>query len=84
MNIYFQLNSRQGCVEDFSTLGRTAYTLYLTMVNMQDYTQFNVYFPMALYLHHVYCVVTVGILLVNLLVAIFFDTMSNVILQLYF
>ena len=53
--------------------------MYLTVLNMEDYTKFRVHNPSLLYFQHIGYVAVVGILLVNLLVAVFSDTMTKVL-----
>lgn len=45
-------NSVDGCLAQFSSPGRTAYSLFMVMLNQIDMTQFKMYNPGILYLLH--------------------------------
>lgn len=76
--LFFNVNSKQGCIRDFSSFPMALYSLYLTMLNMEDFTQFDVYAREILYIHHFAYVAVVGIMLLNLLIAVFSNTLSKV------
>ena len=76
--LFFNVNSKQGCVEDFSSFQMSLYSLYLTMLNMESFTDFDVHSREILYIHHFSYVSIVGILLLNLLIAVFHNTLKKV------
>jgi len=75
---FFGANSQQGCVNEFSDFLTATYTLSLTMINVQDYDQFDVLHQPIMYVGNVLYVCAVGILLCNLIIAMFSDTISKV------
>jgi len=54
------------------------YSLYLTMLNMIDYTAYDVTDREMLYINHYAFVMVLGILLLNLLIAVFSNTMARI------
>lgn len=76
--VYFGANGRTKCVDEFSDFVTAFYTLFLTMINAQGYDQFDVLYAPIMYIGNVLYVCAVGILLVNLMIAMFSDTISKV------
>jgi len=72
------INSEQGCISEFSNFYISVYTIFLSFLNMQDYTQFSVRSKTVLYTQHIIFVFVVGIMLLNLLLAISNDTVNRV------
>lgn len=75
--IEINVNLKQGCAAQFIDIPTSLYTTFLAMVNMVDYTQFDVRNPFALYATHAAYVLFVGILLLNFLVAIMSDRITE-------
>ena len=74
--LFFGVNSQQGCVEDFSSYGKAAYNLYRAMLNMVDFTQYDVIDRPMLFINHFMFASIVGILMVNILIAVFTNTID--------
>lgn len=76
--IFVNTNSTEGCVGAFSNLLASTYTLYLTLINAQDYTRFQVKSEQILLTQHILYVYLVGIMLYNMLIAISNDTVEKI------
>jgi len=76
--LFVNTNSKTGCTPEFANIFISYYTVFLTFLNMQDYTQFKVISQGLLYMQHIVFVFVVGIMLYNLLIAISNDTVNHV------
>ena len=75
--ITINFNLRQGCVSQFSDMYTATYSTFLAMVNMLDFTQFDIINPFSIYIVHIIYVLVAGILLLNFLVAIMSDQIAE-------
>ena len=71
--ITININSKNGCIAQFGDIFTAMYSTFLAMINMLDFTQFDIINPFPLYLIQVIYVLFVGILLLNFLIAIMTD-----------
>ena len=69
---------RQGCAAQFNDIFTAGYNTFLAMINMLDFTQFDVTNPFPLYLTHIIYVMFSAILLLNFLVAIMSDRITEI------
>ena len=76
--ITININSKKGCAALFSDLPTSVYSTFLAMINMLDFTQFDIINPVSLYFVHFIYVLFVGILLLNFLVAIMSDRITDI------
>ena len=76
--LFFNLNSNQGCVEEFSNPLVSYYTMFQTFLNMKDYTGYNSNSKTTLYANHMTYVFIVGLLIFNILVAMITDSVDTV------
>jgi len=76
--LFFATDSNVGCVQQFSDLFSSLIRMCMTILNMQNYTEFDVKSPAILYVTHVCFVLIVAILLFNLMIALFTDIISKV------
>jgi hypothetical protein len=75
--IAININLKQGCVAQFTDLPNSIYSTFLVMLNMLDTTQYDVINTIALSSIQVMCVMIGGILLLNFLVAIMSDRITE-------
>ena len=75
--IAINVNLKQGCATQFSDFFTAGYSTFLAMINMLDFTQFDVVNPYPLYLIQTFYVLFVGILLLNFLIAIMSDRIAE-------
>ena len=75
--ITINFNLKQGCVSQFTDIYSAIYSTFLAMINMLDFTQFDLINPFSIYLIHMIYVLFAGILLLNFLVAIMSDQISE-------
>jgi hypothetical protein len=75
--IAININLKHGCAIQFTDVPTAIYSTFISMINMLDFTQFDVTNPIALYLIHFIYVLFVGILLLNFLVAIMSDRITE-------
>ncbi len=68
--VFFNMNSQQGCVPQFSGLVRTLYTVFTVMLNMVDHTSYDVRHASVLHVLHLVFVFVVAILMINFLIAV--------------
>lgn len=74
---FFAGNSEQGCIDKFSTYIDTAYTLFMTFLDQQNFSDFKVLNISSLQLYHI-CF-WIGVLLqFNLLIAMMNDSVKEV------
>ena len=71
-------NSKQGCVDEFSSVFETAYSVFRIMLNMIDLTSYNIKNIGILYALHVVFIFLVAIMLINFLVAVMATSASNI------
>ena len=76
--LFFNFNTNQGCVEDFSNAAISTYTMFLTFLNMKDYRIYNVDSKSILYAMHISYVFSVALLLYNILIAMITDTVDTI------
>lgn len=73
--------SKQGCVESFSSVFMTSYTLFRMMINQFDVTTVEMRSPhenAVLYMLHVLYIVMVAIMLLNFLIAMMSNSASKI------
>ena len=73
-------NSAQGCIGQFYNYLTSFYSLFLVMLNIMDFSNFDLYrnSSVILYLSHILYVTVVGILLINFLIAVMSDSTSRI------
>lgn len=76
--IEINVNLKQGCAPQFIDVPSSLYSTFLAMLDMMDFTQFDVTNPVALYVIHVLFVLFVSIMLLNFLIAIMTDSVSEI------
>lgn len=75
--VEININLRQGCSAQFIDIPSSIYNTFLVMINMVDLTQYDVINPVALHSVHMSYVLIVGILLLNFLIAIMSDRITE-------
>ena len=75
---FLNSNTLQGCIRGFGDPMQTFYSTFLMILNMVSITDLNVKESMLLYMTHVLFTFAISILLINFLVAVMSDTMSNI------
>ena len=75
---FLNSNTLQGCIRGFGDPMQTFYSTFLMILNMVSITELNVKDSMLLYMTHVLFTFAISILLINFLVAVMSDTMSNI------
>ena len=68
--IVMNTHTQQGCVQEFSDIIHTWFTLFRTMLNMVDMTQYDVMHVHIVNVFHLTYVVLISILLLNFLIAV--------------
>ena len=68
--VFININSSQGCVEHFYNYSTSFYSMFLVMLNMLDFNQFDMRNATVLYFSHIIFIFMVSILLVNFLIAV--------------
>src|SRR6218665_1024069 len=76
--LFFNANSNEGCVNEFSSYLTAAMTLLSTFLNMFNYTPLDVMNALVLYLSHACYVFFMGILMYNLMIAVFSETITKI------
>ena len=76
--VFVNTNSNEGCVVEFSTLTRSAYSVILTMQNVLTYTAYDMNKGHILLILHVCLIFILSILLVNFLIAIMSASVSRI------
>ena len=71
-------NSKQGCVDEFSSVFQTTYTVFQIMLNMVNLTSYNIDNIGILYALHIVFIFLVAIMLINFLVAVMATSASNI------
>ena len=72
------LNLKQGCVRQFGDVISATYNTFLATINMLDFTQFDINHVHQLYIIHTLYANLVGILLMNLLIALMSDRVREI------
>ena len=67
--LFFNYNTNQDCVKDFSNAGISFYTMFSTFLNMKDYRTYKVDSKSILYAMHISYVFAVALLLYNITIA---------------
>ena len=78
--VFVNTNSAQGCIGQFYNYLTSFYSLFLVMLNMVDFTQFDMYRDSSaiLYFSHMIFIFVVAILLVNFLIAVMSDSAARI------
>ena len=71
-------NTKVGCMEEFTTLFRAAYSLFSVMLNMLSFKEFEVRNVEVLFLSHIVFTFLVSIMMINFFIALLSDTVSRV------
>ena len=86
---FVNVNTEDGCIEDFSGFFHTMYRVILIMLNIKDMTQYNTEAHTALLIGHAITAVILGVLYLNFLIAsvtmrVFSDALiRNTVLTIY-
>ncbi|KAK2162920.1 hypothetical protein LSH36_89g00026 [Paralvinella palmiformis] len=72
--VFMNTNSTQGCIPEFDSYIRSSYSMFLVMLNMMNFTKFEVNNSLVLYTTHMVFIFVVSILLVNFLIAVMTDS----------
>ncbi len=67
---FFNTNSKNGCIHEFSNFQASMYSTFRIMLHMLDLASFEVHAPNILHLVHIIYVFVVAILLINFLIAV--------------
>ena len=78
---FVMTNSREGCIDDFSSIFKTCYTLFKMMLNMHDLSQHDINNVGVLYVMHIIFVFMMVVLLINFLIAIMSSSASKIALN---
>ena len=76
--IFFANNSNEGCIEDFATVIDSLYSSFTIMLNMVNFSEFDVENKNIVRLAHFCFVFIVAILLVNFLIALMSNSASEI------
>ena len=74
--LFFNANTTDGCVSEYSNHAISFYHVILAFVNMEDYRKYDVIFKPILFLNHVMFVSLVCLLVYSLLIASMTDAMN--------
>ena len=77
--VYVNANSKQGCVEEFRSLGNSVYSVIKVMQNMLDLSEIQVENNVTLKAIQVALIFFVSILLLNFLIAIMSSSVANLV-----
>ena len=70
-------NTNVGCIESFENLFRVLYSLFLTMLNMIDYTTYDIRSLEVLLVAHITYTFIVSIMMINFFIALLADTVNK-------
>ena len=76
--MFINTNSAQGCVAEFYSYSVSFYSMFLVMLNMLDFTQYQMNNSSILFITHILFVFVVAILLVNFLIAVMSDSAARI------
>ena len=70
-------NTNVGCIKSFDSLFRVLYSLFLTMLNMIDYTTYDIRSLEVLLVAHITYTFVVSIMMINFFIALLADTVNK-------
>ena len=79
--IFMNRHSKQGCISAFSDYPTSFYSMFMVMLNMINFTQYDLKDPSVIYFTHVIFIFMVAILLINFLIAVMSDSASRIAQQ---
>ena len=71
-------NTNVGCMESFDDLFRVAYSLFITMLNMIDYTTYDIRNQEVLLVAHVAFTFVVSIMMINFFIALLSNSVNRI------
>ena len=77
--VFVNANSKQGCVEEFSTFTRSVYSVLLVMQNMLNLSDFDVEKRYVIMILHVALILALPIVLINFLIAIMSSSVQTMV-----
>ena len=75
---FINTNTNVGCMESFDDMFRIVYSLFITMLNMIDYTKYNVRNAEVLLVAHMAFTFVVSIMMINFFIALLSNSVNRV------
>ena len=75
---FINKHSTHGCVSEFRDYKASFYSMFLVMLNMVNFTDYELHDEHVIYITHIIFIFMVGILLVNFLIAVMSDSAAKI------